>query len=521
MAFLWCDSCGDHYTAAQMMEKWTENEGFSKTLVTGRNGNGIGGTAGLWKALQADCATLIVGFAYKFTALPLGLVDVVRFMDYTTYGNAVSAAQCGLKVDVDGSLKFYRGATLLCQSAPGVIRGATWQFYEVKVVFATGATGSVDVHVDEVSVCSATNVRTSASANAFSSIVAWNVLLGAQAQSLDDVYICDGTGGTHNTFLGDNAILVLFPSADGRVDQWNFTGAASAYQTVNEHTPDDDTSYAYDGPTTTVSDNFNRANAVNLGGNWTVGPIATLFIDGNTCATNNIGGTSEYEYWSANTFSPNQYSEATILSVNNFSAVVVRGSAVADTYYGGGCNAFSFGNNRQRIWKRIAGVDTSLAVAAATVIAANDLVRLTVSGTLLTLSVNGVNVLSVIDTTLATGNPGLASRSAGTLVHTFDDWTGGGVIGTEVFAMDDLPATVSSVTAVQNVLCARKDAPGGSREIVSVIGDGASEVASGTAIRPGDDYVFFTEPYDQDPVSAAAWTPAKVNAMQAGAKVTV
>ena len=347
MAFLWADSCGDHYNAANLLKKWTTDEGLTKSLTTGRNGNGITGTGGLRINLSADCATIIIGWAMKLDALPSTTQRVLRIYDFTGVGLA-GGYQIKVEVDSTGKVNVYRGtglvdaaAILLGSSAGGVVRGATFQFYEVKIGFATGATGTVNVHVDEVTVLTVTNVQTAQSANAFASIVAFEVNPSAPNIIIDDVYVCDATGAVHNDFLGDNAVLVLLPTADGRIDQWNFTGAANAYQCVNENPPDGDTSYVYE------------------------------------------------------------------------------------------------------------------------------------------ITVNDV----------------------------------------EVFAMADLPATVSSVTAVQNILCARKDAPGGSRTIASAIGDGASEVISANNIRPGDDYVFFTEPYDQDPVSAAAWTPAKVNSMQAGGKL--
>ena len=90
----------------------------------------------------------------------------------------------------------------------------------------------------------------------------------------------------------------------------------------------------------------------------------------------------------------------------------------------------------------------------------------------------------------------------------------------DVVAMEDLPADVTSVLGVQACIAAKK-ADLGAREITTMIGDGVSEVAStNEKYLWMSAYGYLLTQYDQDPVSAAAWTPAKVNAAQLGVKIT-
>ena len=79
-----------------------------------------------------------------------------------------------------------------------------------------------------------------------------------------------------------------------------------------------------------ASDNFDRADADTLGSSWTTLAGTTPYpITGHlVIATNQAGANAVdvgcYSYWNANTFSADQYSEATIPTTANFTSVIVR-----------------------------------------------------------------------------------------------------------------------------------------------------------------------------------------------------
>lgn len=58
----------------------------------------------------------------------------------------------------------------------------------------------------------------------------------------DDIYVCDATGTTNNTFLGDIRVQTLLPTAAGSSTQLTPTGSANNYANVND-VPDATSTY--------------------------------------------------------------------------------------------------------------------------------------------------------------------------------------------------------------------------------------------------------------------------------------
>lgn len=175
------------------------------------------------------------------------------------------------------------------------------------------------------------------------------------------------------------------------------------------------------------TDNFNRADAGDLGANWTV-------ISGETEHGINGGAADEVNTFQNGslrtnvTFANDQLSEADFPTLSDFiSAVVVRGSTAARTYYAAGREANDF-NSDQRIWKVIAGSTTSLETAS-TAISATDKVKLEASGTGLEMFVNDSSVFSTTDSDIASGDPGIGSLSDPNInIGRFDNWTGADLV---------------------------------------------------------------------------------------------
>lgn len=61
---------------------------------------------------------------------------------------------------------------------------------------------------------------------------------------LDDVYICDKSGGVNDTFLGDIKIGCIFPRQDVTTG-WTPSTGTTHFSLVNEHVPDDDSTYVF------------------------------------------------------------------------------------------------------------------------------------------------------------------------------------------------------------------------------------------------------------------------------------
>lgn len=153
----------------------------------------------------------------------------------------------------------------------------------------------------------------------------------------------------------------------------------------------------------------------------------------------------------SNTYNNNQYAQATIVSGlsagNNYAAVCVRCSSSGATknYYYLYTDGTT-GTGHARIGKYVAGTDTEL-LALATAPVNGDVIRLEVSGSLLTAYKNGSSIGSVTD-----GGASLASGAAGCGFYNnvsnsvlIDTWEGGNLAA---FTPRDLAHTMQHQTFI-------------------------------------------------------------------------
>ncbi|HUH21370.1 MAG TPA: hypothetical protein VLZ09_05815, partial [Gaiellaceae bacterium] len=114
--------------------------------------------------------------------------------------------------------------------------------------------------------------------------------------------------------------------------------------------------------------------------------------------------------------------------------VRVRCSASAQTYYAGGAAPNEFGSALYVIYKVVAGTITLLDFNATVSMAASDVVRLTVTGTSLVLTVNGVTRVTTTDSAIATWQPGFGGHSSANPSSLWDNWAAGDVGGPRVLS---------------------------------------------------------------------------------------
>ncbi len=160
-----------------------------------------------------------------------------------------------------------------------------------------------------------------------------------------------------------------------------------------------------------ASDTFTRADGA-LGANWT--GVAT--------GTGNLGivsfdavrtdGPYGISFWNADVFSNDHYSEI-IVTADNYPAPAVRLSA------GGGGNGYmailNSISSKVAFFKLVAGEFILINDLEYEIPATGPVARLTVSGTTLTLSVNGTDVQSVTDAAVASGSAGMVIESDGAI----------------------------------------------------------------------------------------------------------
>lgn len=250
MALLFIDSF-DHYTSLTTKYNTLTCSGSGCTVTidasTGRFGSGLrlwnpnSGGGEVNKILPSTYSTIIVGFAFRFTATQTASPTLVIFKEGST-------SHVDVRLDDTHRLYVTRNGTTIASPAGNPLTLNTWNYLEFKATIHD-TTGSVEVKVNGISTVSASNVDTRNGGTGLLS----TVTLGGSGRSsdggtagfqYDDIYICDTSGTTNNDFLGDVRVEAIFPSGAGNTA--NFTpSTGSNYENVDEATPDDDTTYNY------------------------------------------------------------------------------------------------------------------------------------------------------------------------------------------------------------------------------------------------------------------------------------
>lgn len=198
--------------------------------------------------------TAVVGFGFKMSALPSEEAVVVQIWN-------ASAAQISLTVSTGGALSVRRGgkAGTALVTTSTTLSAATYYFLELKILFHD-TTGTYEVRIDGVDEGSGTGADTIASGSAgWDSLVFGNVEMGADRSfDFDDLYVCDGSGGVEDTFLGDHRVVcVVASSGNGTNTDWTCSTGSDHGALVDESTPNT-TDYNFSG-TSGQRDTYNFA----------------------------------------------------------------------------------------------------------------------------------------------------------------------------------------------------------------------------------------------------------------------
>jgi subtilisin family serine protease len=175
-------------------------------------------------------------------------------------------------------------------------------------------------------------------------------------------------------------------------------------------------------PSGSFTDTFDRADGP-IGANWLALPNQFGVASGHAIVGQRaraVGGPGGFAFsaWNGGTIGADHFSEIRFTTTAAYIGSIVRGSAAGAYFW------VNFGNDL-RIYRLAGGAFTELRNGIP-VPALNALVRLTIQGSTLTLSVNGAAVASVQDSVLITGGPGILAYSDGSPnAATLDDWSGG------------------------------------------------------------------------------------------------
>lgn len=230
----------------------TQPGGVSKSMRM--NGNGYFGALNI-----PTSSELYMGFNFRTSGFYDGTCSMLIPTTTANLYNVTTGIQ--LYRNSNGSLTVARisPSAVFFTTNPNTIIANTWYFIELKIVF--GVTGSLELRIEGMTIGSATSVDTKGTIGGagFTHI---NYYSGYNDYHyFDDIYVCDGTGATNNTFLGPSSVYTLFPNAAGTTTNMTPVGAASNWDCVNENNYDSNTTYVQ----TSAVNQIDYYNVSNLG----------------------------------------------------------------------------------------------------------------------------------------------------------------------------------------------------------------------------------------------------------------
>ena len=183
-----------------------------------------------------------------------------------------------------------------------------------------------------------------------------------------------------------------------------------------------------------AQDVFNRANGTSLGPNWTplIGTnIAALQLVSQQIESAAVSPSMSKEmYYGGLNWSPNQYSEAQVVSAtgDGYEGPAVRMTS-NDTYYACLVLATGAGNAKVQIVSENSGNQAILASSTTATVAPGDTIRCTVQDTSLTMTdqTTSTMLLSFSDSGIASGYPGVVDNAGSVAVSNYvmANWAGG------------------------------------------------------------------------------------------------
>ncbi|HWW84181.1 MAG TPA: hypothetical protein VNZ26_11290 [Vicinamibacterales bacterium] len=190
--------------------------------------------------------TMTVGWAnYNSSNAWANTTEIFTFADVGTH-------QIEIRTNGSGQLYITRNGTTVGSASTNVLTTG-WHYFEITVVFATGATGSVLVKVDGVTFLNLTSVQTSSTANAYTNRFYIQPIVGNFAQWYKDIY-----WRSDSTMMGDTTVNVCYAASAGPSQQFSPSAGTqvACVQDGITHTGTwpNDSDYIFDSNSGDVSD---------------------------------------------------------------------------------------------------------------------------------------------------------------------------------------------------------------------------------------------------------------------------
>lgn len=198
---------------------------------TGGKALGIQASQQVSYALGTPISAAILGFAFKESGASWGATTAGSFLAQF-YSDAGATVQLTVNISNDGHLLVRRGAATgtIIATASAPIAAGVWHYLEIQVSISD-TVGYAIVRCDGVELI---NVNGQDTRNGGTLTTVSTVNLGSFGGCLyDDLYLCDVTGLTYNSFLGDRVVRAGRPDGAGATTGLT-PSAGSNYQCVDE-----------------------------------------------------------------------------------------------------------------------------------------------------------------------------------------------------------------------------------------------------------------------------------------------
>lgn len=228
------------YATGDLLKDWATKIGSPTINATGGRRSGgslsvstVSGATNISKTLPSALSTIVIGFAFKPSAVAASAKNIAKLLDGGTN-------QLEIKLNTDATLSITRNGTALGTSSASLSID-NWQYVELKANIHD-TTGSYELRLDGVNILSATSVDTKNTANASVNQVMLGVDTNPGASIIwlyDDFYVLNTAGSApNNDFLGDIRIDAIYPTADGNYTDFTPSAGTDHYALVDDATPD-------------------------------------------------------------------------------------------------------------------------------------------------------------------------------------------------------------------------------------------------------------------------------------------
>ena len=198
--------------------------------------------------------------------------------------------------------------------------------------------------------------------------------------------------------------------------------------------------------TLTASDDFNRADGA-LGSNWTAMSDGAMTISSQVVAGGNSGQSGDMR--TAETYTSDQYSQVQVTSTQltggQWIGPVVRSQSNSNLYVG--IYFWNGGSPQLRLYKRTSGswiqLGSSYSIGQ---LAAGETLRLTATGSTISFLLDGSPVITVTDTSLTGGAPGIMAYGTARA----DNWAGGNIGGGASYTIGGTVSGLSGTVVLQD-----------------------------------------------------------------------